>query len=179
MKKKKKNKGIVLLEAIIAVSVLALIFSSALELFSNAVRATRTSLDTTVASHLAEDAAEFLVARRLFNIDGGSEEWTDGITCEGECGIDTTVSAVADASLTPCSDPSNCVLKKTAGENWKINHDTSGVATPYTRKISTALSYDGNELTATIVVSWSAGNHTESYTLVQRLYKPKDPITTP
>jgi Tfp pilus assembly protein PilV len=186
MKKKenKKNlkKGIVLLEAIIAVSVLGIMFSGVLQLFTRSISTVRIANDTVIASYIAQDAVEFIYAKRRYNknITFDTAGWVQGIpstcTINNPCGVETDVLAVASSSLLPCTDAvmNGCLLYR-KGDGSYTHEATGNKETPFTRKISVdILEGDAtNPLTLSVetVISWvSQGGREENYTMNTILY---------
>ncbi len=173
-KKKNTTQGIVLLEAIVAISVLALIFTSSLQLFRSSIVGVRGATDTFVASELAQDVAEFLIAKRMENISHiGNSHWKDGLTCgTGDCSIDTLATSVTGANMITCAGVDACLLYVNSDKEYTYNSTGSVTQSPYTRKIQTELTDSNKQLKITTTVSWDSGSHTERYVLTTFLYAP-------
>jgi len=172
------------MEAVIAVSVLAIMFAGVLQLFTRSVSTLRTTNDAAIAAYLAQDAAEFLYAKRRYNKDISTTDngWIAGIidagTCPGntKCGVDTSRDSVADGDLLPCIDSSmnNCQLF--VRQDGAYTHTaTNASSTPFTRTIEASLT-EGDATTplavrATTTVSWTAsGGRIDEYVLPIMLY---------
>jgi Tfp pilus assembly protein PilV len=181
----KKEQGIVLMEAVIAVSVLAIMFAGVLELFTRSISTLRVTNDTLIATYLAQDTAEFLYAKRRYNKDVGTgvNDWANGIVvavCPDEatsCGLETALETVRDlpGDLSQCASLNNCRLY--IGADGTYTHDNVGTTeTPFTREvrvktIDNDTSGNPTAVRATITVSWEvSGGRLEQYVLPIVLY---------
>jgi hypothetical protein len=178
------TQGIVLMEAVIAVSVLAIMFAGVLQLFTRSISTLRVANDATVASYLAQDAVEFLYAKRRYNKDVSTDDdgWVKGIIDAGvnctsdPCGIETSPNVVRDMSgnLTSCGSINNCTLFVRVDGTYTHN-SANASSTPFTRTIEVGVIDDDAgtplALRATTTVSWTAaGGRTEQYVLPITLY---------
>lgn len=153
------RQGVILIEAVVAIGVLAVIFTSALSLFTRSLIGVRSSSDQIVATYLAQDAAEYILAKVAANKRVGEDRWADDLGgCDGGavCSIDTT-SPISAFSLTRCVG-SACDLKLDSG-NYR---PTGSTDTSYRRTIEVTLTDtngDGadDEAYVHIVVSWESG----------------------
>lgn len=154
------QRGVILIEAVVAIGVLAVIFTSALALFTRSLMGVRASSDQIVATYLAQDAAEYILAKVAANKRIGEGQWADGLAgCSNGtvCSLDTT-SPISGFALNPC-DGATCALGLDSNERYRPG---GGTDTPYTRTVEVTLTdtnTDGSDDEAYIqvVVSWEAG----------------------
>ncbi len=172
------------MEAIIAVSVLAITFAGVLQLFTRAISTLRNTNDTVIAEHLAQDAAEFLYAKRRYNKDVSSADdgWIDGIIgvsgCPvgATCGAETSVDVVRDLAgdFKDCATLNGCKLF-IAGDGTYTHSAVGTTPTPFTRTVDFQL-IDGDMTTpfaleAIVRVRWTAaGGRLERYELPITIY---------
>lgn len=168
-------RGVVLLEAVVAIGILSLIVSALLVLASRTNAAMYSATDRVVATYLALDASEWLRGRKLYN-EINAVAWDDGITCVSTpCGVNTNNGLDAD-DLTPCADAAmnDCKLNRTVSLYF---HGIVGSPTQVTRTIDVVprdLDTDliDDVLEYTITVSWrgSAGlvESAKMYTSIYR-----------
>jgi Tfp pilus assembly protein PilV len=117
MKMHKEERGIILLEAIIAVGVLATIFAATIGLYMSSVGGIRTSNDQLVATFLAQDAMEAVIAKRQYNYDQDKTylDGLDGCTMADPC--NTAFDDDISVAFTNCG--AFCPLYLTGGEYKK------------------------------------------------------------
>ena len=155
------QRGVILIEAVVAIGVLAVIFTSALALFTRSLIGVRSSSDQIVATYLAQDAAEYILAKVAANKRVDEAQWAAGLTgCSGGtvCSLGTTVPIV-NFKLDPC-DGATCAL--TLDSSKRYTPAAGGIETPYRRTIEITLTdtngVAGNdEAIVHIVVSWESG----------------------
>lgn len=170
-KTKKKNRGFTLIETIVAIAVLALGITGPLVLAYNSLNATNLARDQVIATFLAQDAMEYILAKRDVNREGGN--WLDGfmddICDDGNgCAIDTTIGfnngAIKD------NNASNAIrYDATKGYNY-----SSGSETKFTRRINMEVveSLDGgadSEIRVDVTVEWG-GVFGREFTLTTHLF---------
>jgi len=156
------RQGVILIEAVVAIGVLAVIFTSALSLFTRSLIGVRSSSDQIVATYLAQDAAEYLLAKVAANKRVGDDRWADDLDgCDdgAVCSIDTT-SPISAFSLTPCVGPA-CDLQLDSSGKYRPNGSGS-ITTSFRRTVEVTLTDtngDGanDEAYVHIVVSWESG----------------------
>ena len=171
MTTKQTQRGIVLLEAIIAIGVLVMIVGATLRLVVTSSAGVRAASDQVVATYLAQDAAEWLVARRAYNEVEGLDwlEGIDGAACSPNCAVYTNLS-VSVQDMVACPGGS-CALNRRNGPPEFYTHETTDVTTtPYSRSVAVATGdLDGdlvNDIvTYTITVSWDTGSVPVTVTL--------------
>lgn len=163
-----QERGVILIEAIVAIGVLSVMAVGALSLLSRSVNGLRNSTDRVVATYLAQDALEWVLARSRYN-SASMLDWLDNLdtaSCGTNCGIDTH-AAISTGTFSSCGIDS-CVLYRTSTGSY--SHKGAGnTATPYRRTVTIAGS--GFERTVTATVSWNSQSGTESLSLTLMLYE--------
>ena len=168
MKKKQNNsKGIVLLEAIIAIGVLVTIFTAAFSLYSTSVRGVRITNDQLVATFLAQDAMESVIAKRQYN-KVHMNSWLDGIVCTNTNPCNPSVGDDLSQPLQTCG--SNCSLYLVGGAYVRSGPQE----TQYERRVVvntfTPPPSPPHEAEVLVTVSWDDGTTPHEYTLRYNLY---------
>jgi Tfp pilus assembly protein PilV len=172
------EQGVVLLEAVVAIGILALLLSSVLSLMTRATSAMYTSSDQLTATYLAHDVLEWARARKAFNENSGSADWYAGIgvdasgvsvcTPSGLCGVDTTTQQVFVRDFAQCS-VFDCRVY-TSGAGGYLYYQRIPLAgdfqTPFTRTVvveTNDLYGDANpdELELTVAVTWRSSSGAE------------------
>jgi len=159
------QEGFVLLEAIIAVGVLVTIFAATITLYVSSVGGLRISNDQLIATYLAQDGMEQVIAKRQYNYDN-SPTWLDGLSncIPGPCSAEYFEREMY-LPLPACV--ADCALYIDA--NGEYSSDSSGKPSHFKRKIN--ITWDGisHEAYVTVSVSWPDGPDTlqvpVSYTL--------------
>lgn len=178
-----RARGIVLLEAIVAIGILALITSALLVLAARSTAAMYSATDRLIASYLVYDGADWLRAKRDLNVGVGGS-WYDGIgptECPGgnQCGLETSGSLAAE-TLEQCTFLNNCVLSRSTAESFYRHIVTGAVETPFTRTITLdPVDFDGDmqpdEISYTIRVEWrGSGGVREGVEVLTTLYDPAE-----
>lgn len=169
------EKGVILLEAIIAVGVLAIVSAATLNLMTRSVAGVRISNDHLIATYLAQDAVEYLVARKEYNKRSGLN-FLNGITagdCHiggGDCILDTTSVSVAanNPALVNCGG--TCPSLRYDASSHLYSH-AAGSPTIFTRTITAGdLAGIGHEESYTVRVSWQESSGTEQVEVTVVLY---------
>lgn len=145
-----------------AIGVLMVMFTSALALFTRSLVGVRSSTDQLIATYLAQDAVEYILAKVEANrrLDD-SARWAEGLTCLGTCSVDTTVP-ISAFSLSSCSV--DCPLYYRASDNTYTPVEGTNVQTQFRRTVQ-VISTDTNpglqpspdEVMVKVVVSWESG----------------------
>ena len=168
MKKDKNEEGIILLEAIIAVAVLATMFAAAMALFATAVVGVRISADQLVATYLAQDGMEQVVGKNQYNKDNFLEPWFTGLeqcvnqSCE--------VHYFETDFTTPATSCSNCTLYHDTASGIYSTDSSVGPASHFSREIYIDYTAGNHEAFISVTVSWPDGPATMSYTLNHTIY---------
>ncbi len=168
----KNMRGIVLVEAIIAIGMLVLIVTGTLNLLLRSTSSTNHVIDQTIATYLAQDALEWIIAKYEYNRITG-QPWLAGLNtsaCGSTCGVDTHTTATA-GSLINCGGGGCTLYRNTVGG---YSHTVAGhTRTPYVRTIAIDSSLQsGDEALVTVTVSWRESNGTASVPLTLNLYAP-------
>jgi len=165
MQKNKKPQGFILIEAIIAVGVLAVIFSGAMSLYMSSIEGIRISTDQAVATFLAQDAMELVIAKVQYNtthnVPSDPIDWLDGLDGCTTCGANTATGIIADYVF--------------LGETSNLSIDGNGLYTPgngsiFTRSIRVEEINPDEEARVTVTVSWDDGSRTHRYPLIYNIY---------
>lgn len=184
MNHKQSSSGFTLIEAMIAVSIVALSISGPLIGASRAIVLAQISRDQLTASYLAQEGIEYVRAMRddaylhAYSLGGtntSSAAWTDFLTGSSAWSITQCIS-------TPCTlDPGRAMgygatlaLNAYAGNaplylsNGIYTQQQLGTKTAFTRTVQ-ASAISANEEAATSTVSWSFHNLPYSITVVDHL----------
>ncbi len=165
---KAKEEGMVLLEAIVAVGVLTTMFAATMALFTASVTGVNLTNDQLIATYLAQDAMEQIIAKNQYNFDNGEDWLFDMNNCSlaGGCALDY-FSADVDTSPEKCVDANNCKLYFESGV-----YTTTGInESPYTRVTTISLDALNHQAVVEVEVSWLSGEDTLTYTLRNILYE--------
>lgn len=168
MKHQQKQKGIVLLEAIIAVGVLATIFTAAMALYMASVGGVRMTNDQVTATYLAQEAMEIVIAKRQHNYENsvGGVNWLDGLS---GCTTASPCDVSFDDDITLSNPFSNCGGSCPLYLDSGVYNPDSGTITPFSRSISVQMV---NAYTARVEakVWWMDGADTFEYSLWHTMY---------
>ncbi|MBP9750204.1 MAG: hypothetical protein KBD21_05755 [Candidatus Pacebacteria bacterium] len=174
-------RGVVLLEAVVAIGILGLLVSGVLALSSRSVQAMYMASDEVIASYLALDASEWIRARTIYNQANGLD-WLLGIkqigtncTVSAPCGVSTIHNfANGHSKFSLCSSLDDCVLEF-SGTGYT---HAGGAATYFRRTISfktfdlDGVPADDEQVVYTITVFWrGSGNVEHSKTMYTTLYR--------
>ncbi len=169
MKKNKTTKGFILMEAIIAVAVLITIFVAAISLHTSAVMGIRTTNNQLIATFLAQDAMEHVVAKRQYNFEYDLS-WLDGmLDGTNNCTNANPCSADFDDDITqPFNNCGSACDLMLSGNEYKLD-DTTGTNTLFSRsvEISTLNTFEAQVI---VRVKWQDGSNTNEYKLIHILY---------
>jgi Tfp pilus assembly protein PilV len=151
------TSGFTLIETFVAVTILAFSIVAPLSLANRSLATARYARDQVVASNLAQDAVEFVRARRDRNLIGIAKNGTG----TWNAGIPTTLPPAPEAPFTV--DSVNGAITSCTGACAELRYDTTtglysymtGVPSPYTRTV-TFVQSPTNPLEARlrVVVSW-------------------------
>jgi len=162
-----KEDGIVLLEAIVAIGVLATIFTATMALSMASIGGVRNANDQLVATYLAQDALELVIAKRQYNHDH-NRPWLEGLE---NCTATNPCSADFDFYLANplpyCGTTCSLYL-----DGNKYSSDSSGTLSPYSRYVVVE-PLGGTtpfEARVTVHVSWNDKKNTYDFPLVLNVY---------
>jgi Tfp pilus assembly protein PilV len=165
-------RGVILLEAIVAIGVLVTVIGAVLGLTLRASNVTHVAIDQVVATYLAQDMAEWLVAKRQYN-KRNNIAWDTGIFASGDLGISTDAS-LQTGVLGACSGLNNCALYRTStGVYTHSANSGANTLTPFQRTVTArdTVMASGDGIEYTITVSWNTGSYRESFVMRTVLYK--------
>lgn len=165
MEQHKKERGIILVEAIVAIGVLVTIFTAVMSLYMTSISGVRMTNDQAIATFLAQDAMEMVIAKRQYNAQN-DEEWLLGMDCSSSnpCSVDFTDSLEAD--FPPCG--TDCPLSLDVNTGGYTAND--GTPTIFNRSVTVEEITSGVEAVATVRVWWNDGADTLEYSLTYNLY---------
>lgn len=181
-----RARGFTLVEALVAVSILAITAAAPLYVASRAVVAAQTARDQLTASYLAQEGVEyvrtmrdnaFLTQYRAGGADVSEDAWSDFMSgslaysitsCKAStCLLDPaqTMGTGTNLSLTTCSGASCTPLYLS---NGLYNQQNAGTRTPYTRTIQVT-EISSSEAQVTSIVTWSYHGQTHTITINDHL----------
>lgn len=161
---KQKNTGFTLLETIVSIAILALAITAPLTLAYKSINATNIARDQVIATFLAQDAMEYILAQRDFN--RGSGGWLDGFAdCqENDCRIDTT----EDFGGAGVSIDFDKKLQYTTAKGYNYSE---GVDTRFSREIIfTLVPGNDDERAVDVTVKWNSGVLNREFTLTTHIF---------
>lgn len=144
----KAQNGQVMVESIIAISVLVIGLLGIFTLLSRSLSLNRVIADQSVATHLAAEGIELVKSRldrnALLNAGGSAVPWNDGVN-RGDYEMDFNDSVLA------------------VNQNRKLNFDSGsgqysydfGAPTAFQRLIAISPNPDGNEIKVNSIVAWT------------------------
>lgn len=152
--KQKNERGVVLIEAIIAVGVLITIFTASLALYLGSVGGMRMTNDQLIATYLAQDGLEQVIAKRQYNYKH-FDNWLVGIpttcTTANPCAVDYVTYGVSTASLTACVAGCKLYIDPVTG---LYSHNPAGTASYFSRSVSVEILEPDVEARVVVKVSW-------------------------
>ncbi len=154
------RSGQVMVEAVVALTVLAFGISGIFVLFSNSLGLNRLSTDEYIASGLASEGIEvvknILDSNYMLNKSGTATAWNNGLAnCTLGCSVQYDSTAVGSLEATPLSFHSS---------TGTYDYGASGTSTKFTRTI-TISGVVNNEITIISRIDWT-GLKGLSYNLV-------------
>lgn len=169
MYRNKHEKGIVLLEAVIAIGVLVTIFTATIALYIRSVGGVRITNDQLIATYLAQDGMEQVIAKRQYNHDTNST-WLAGMShcvSADPCSVDYFNAALTLADpMVLCAG--SCYLYRDA--TGKYSPDTTGTKTYFMRTVEVNQLANVFEAEVTVRVSWIDGSKTLELPVTYILY---------
>jgi Tfp pilus assembly protein PilV len=174
--KQNKEQGIVLVEAIIAVGVLVTIFTASLALYLGSIGGMRMSNDQLIATYLAQDGLEQVIAKRQYNFES-DRTWLNGIPVSTSCMLDYYNDTI-DASLASCTgDGCRLFSNPTTGI---FSHDNTSNESYFNRSVEVTTLPGDVEARVVVTVTWKDKDDTFSVSLTHVLYNnPNNNLTIP
>jgi len=140
-----KKRGFTLIETIVAIAVLALAITGPLLLVSRGIESSNFARDQITAAFLAQDAMEYILAKRDYNKSEGLD-WLDGI--DGIGSIDTTTSL---------SDPDTDIGARLLKYDPAIGYNfSSGTDTRFDQEVAVT-NINDNEARISVRIKWQSG----------------------
>lgn len=160
-----KEQGVILVEAIVAIGVLVTIFTAAMALYTASVKGVRMTNDEVIATYLAQDGLEAVIAKRQLNYEhADSVSWLDGMdycTNANPC--------LADALLDPADPLVSCGTDCQLYMDNGLYNTVSGDPTYFERSIEFD-SINAFSARAIVRVTWMDGTNPHEYSLVYTMY---------
>ena len=174
MTTQKNKQGFTLIEVLVAVVVLSIALTGPLTVAFRSIEYNKVARDQIVATYLAQDAMEYIIAKKGYNIEEGNG-YLVGIdeSCHSgsPCQVETTGSITEN--LTACVD--DCLLYLT--DNQYTHVSTTGNETKFKRKITVtepgndSSSPSGDEANIKVTVEWDSGSITgNSFSLETNIF---------
>jgi len=180
----KNQSGFTLLETIVAIFILSLAVVGFLSVMTRGISIGSYAKDEMIASFLAQDAMEYIRAKKNENIlQAPGVSWLDGTRqggapCDGgeSCGVDTTVESLPGPQyrfIKRCTQlPTNgCALwYNTNSGAYGHNNGAGWIQTKFGRTVTMNEIVDNREVQVVVTVSFPQGNVTKSTVFYQNMY---------
>ena len=164
-KLKKQNKGLTLIETLVAISVLLIGVVFPMSIYSQSITNTRYAGDQITAYYLAQEGLEFIKYRVNTNLnDGSNPDWLNGLTqCiqGGGCRVDSKSNDIC------WNNGPNCNSNIKLDNNGLYNYST-GNPTIFRRDVNIIDS--GTEATIIVTVSWTRVGISKTLNVKENIY---------
>ena len=178
-----KTKGFTLIETLVAIAVLLTAIVAPLTIAARSISYTNFARDQIIASYLAFDSLESIIAIRNDNIahiedNDPGYKWDDGIKCSpGDCTIDTFVENVELKNCNEDQDQGNSGCYLFLDSSGIYNHrseSSTNKVTKFQRMITVAdvSGSAGEEIKITSRVKFTTGVLTREVSLTLNLFNP-------
>lgn len=176
------QRGFTLVETLIAITILASAVAGTMTIAFQGLRGAQLSGDQMTASYLAQEAIDFIRAKRdenyLSRISSGMAvgDWDVGLdACKGGtgCSIDMTLPTNDPVA---CGSPCNpLTINATSGLYGQRTPDATWLTTPFTRTVRMASANQDVYSIVTVTVTWQTGPIARTLTLREVLtnWQPK------
>jgi type II secretory pathway pseudopilin PulG len=176
--KKEEKRGFTLIETLVATLVIMFAITGPLTLAFRSISYTKVARDQTIATYLAHDALEYVIAKKIYNLNDEDNEWLDGVTentnCDESenCMVDTLAN-VDTGNLVECTN--DCQLYYNESDNV-FTHNSGDTETPFKRsiKIEEVVDIDGDvtedEAKVSVTMTWNSGIIPKTFTLSTYIY---------
>lgn len=166
-KKRRKNRGFTLIEALVAIAVLTISIAGPITIASKGIASAIFARDQITAFYLAQESVEYIRNKRDENNINGNN-WLYGLS---EC-IDTDICTI-DINE---GNPENIIKKCPVGECPVLKYDdntnfynySTGNNSNFTRKTNIVI-VDAKEVAITTTLSWSTGVISKSFTIKEHI----------
>jgi type II secretory pathway pseudopilin PulG len=164
-----QEEGIILVEAIIAIGVLVIIFTATIALYVSSIQGVRTSNDKLVATFLAQDAMEYVMAKRQYNFEE-IEPYLTGIShCTVAAPCNPQVGDTMSSNISSCGGACTLYLDP-ATKRYGRSGGAYTQQTIFSRSVTVDEFDPGQEAKVTVTVSWQEKGHTNTLPLIFNLY---------
>jgi len=163
-KLKKQNKGLTLIETLVAISVLLIGVVFPMSIYSQSITNTRYAGDQITAYYLAQEGVEFIKYKIDTNINGGSGWMSSNLnkcTSGQNCKVDAVYGDVCFQGGPVCDN----FLKVNNG----LYNYVSGTQTKFKREVDIK-QISTNEATITVTVFWENASGTDSVMIKENVY---------
>ena len=164
-----KQKAFTLIEVLVAITVLMFAIVGPLTLAFRSINYTKVARDQVVANYLAQDALEFMIAKKVYNARAGADwlEGMGGITgCDEStesCQLETnTTLGDSSSDLSACNKDTvdGCRLYYDEAEAVYTYDSSGNVATDFKRWVTVekiANNIDEDEARISVTIKWNTG----------------------
>lgn len=175
-----QKKGFTLVETLVAVSILLGAIITPMVIASQGIAITTYARDQVIAAYLAQDAVEYIIAKKKQNtfdsvINESPTIWLNGLyQCEGPegCTIDTTLALGTSNNASQCSGGVCPALNyNTVTGAYGHQSGADWISSRFTRKIYGFVLDNPSEAVLVVIISWKNGATQRSFTLKTNIYE--------
>lgn len=183
---KKVSGGFTIVETLVAITILIGVIVTPLYIASQGIGVTALARDQVIAAYLAQDAVEYVIAKKKQNtlesvLDSSSGvSWLnelDSSSCDSNdgCAIDTTYDHAGPLQVFPCMSSGCPPLKfNTATGAYGYDEGAEWIESRFTRKVvvmAVINSVDENEAVVAVTISWkNSFLQTKTFTIKTNIY---------
>lgn len=181
----KKKSGFTLLETIVAIFLLSLAIVGFLTVMTRGISIGTYAKDEMIASFLAQDAMEFIRAKKNENILAAPTLWLTGFKGPGgpcrdtsganhTCRVDSTNDLIPAVRCQPPTDPSPGVCRplsyNTSTGLYGYGSGGTWVSTKFTRSITMEEIAPDREVRVTVTITFPRGGTTKTTRFYQNMF---------
>lgn len=173
-----KSSGFTLIETLVAISILLVAITGPMTIAQRGIQTARLSADQLVATHLAQEAIEYLHYVRHTNSLQGAD-WLqdiddcliDGVSTDG-CQIDTTKNISSTSAISACPSGGCELLCRTSGGDYTYGPSCQDSQFRRTVKVYPAPSGDleDDQVLIESSVQYTSGTLSRTVTLKDKLF---------